>query len=403
MMNILRLLRRCHLPLLFLLSFSQVLVLLLCRIAPHSAVSLALFPVLAAALLMLCATAAGRLRPMALGACCAALFAAGRLLLPAGAAALAMPAGCAALLLAAVSHADKSPAQASPVFYFACVFAQLAALFFLYQAEAAVRSMPLMHGAFYLWLLLFLLAFNRISLNNATLSRYRLSAGMARTGTVLTVCVFALALLLCAMPAVVSGIAWLFISLRDGSVRLLLWLANLFPTEVTGGAVAGGMPMIPMGAEAETSEPSLFSVILERISAVISVIVVIAGSSILLRLLIIALIRLARHILQYLQRYAAAVTEDYEDEVTDTREESGERSFHPLRRQAKQKHLYPDTPAGRIRRRYAQLLTRHGEWATSSTARENLSSSTASLYERARYSDHAPSAEDAQRFERETH
>ena len=85
-----------------------------------------------------------------------------------------------------------------------------------------------------------------------------------------------------------------------------------------------------------------------------------------------------------------------------TREENGERAFLPLRRRKKQKPSYPDAPAGRIRLRYALLLARHGEWKTSSTARENLPSGAASLYELARYSDHAPSREDAQRFEQET-
>lgn len=401
-MNVIRLLRRCHLPLLMLLGFSQMLMLILCRIAPGDAHALALFPVLTAAALMLCAAAPGKRRSTVLFACCAALFAAGRLLLSGSMISPAAAAGCTALLAAALFHADKSPAQASPMFYFLCVFAQCAALFLLYQADEAVRRSGIVQGAFYLWLLLFLLAFNRISLNNATFSRYRLSAGMAHAGTALTLCVFALALLLCAMPAVVSGVIWLFIALRDGSIRLLLWLASLLETQSTGGGVSGSPAMLPIDIAPVVHEASLLSIILEKIAAVFSVIVLIAGCAALLRLLLLVLMRLARRILLQLKRYAAAVTEDYEDEITDTCSEEGARAFLPPRRRAKPRQAYPDTPAGRIRRRYAQLLARHSEWPGSSTARENLCAEAASLYERARYSNHALTQEEAQRFEQET-
>ena len=288
------------------------------------------------------------------------------------------------------------------MFYFSCVLAQAVSLFFLYQADEALKGMALMQGAFYLWLLLFLLAFNRISLNNATLSRFRLNEGMARAGTLLTVCVFGFALLLCAIPAVAAGIAWLGRALRDGSIRLLLFLINLFPMESTAGAAGGAMTMLPELGVPTEAEPALFAVILERIAAVLSAVILIAGCAVLLHYLARALLYCMRRMLAHLKRYAAAVTEDYEDEITDTRGESGERSFHPLRRRAKQKPAYPDTPAGRIRRRYAQLLARHSAWAASSTARENLSAEAAALYERARYSRHAPTAEDARRFEQET-
>ena len=160
--------------------------------------------------------------------------------------------------------------------------------------------------------------------------------------------------------------------------------------------------MIPELGAAVDAEPALFAVILERIAAVFSAIVLVAGSAVLLRYLARALLYCMRRVVAHLKRYAVTVTEDYEDEITDTRSEEGERTFHPLRRRAKAKPSYPDTPAGHIRRRYAQLLARHGAWAASSTARENLPAEAAALYERARYSEHAPTAEEARRFEQET-
>ena len=401
-MNPIRLLRRCHMPLLALISLAQPLVLILYRLWPHAGAAAALFPVFCASMLPLLIAVPGRVRPAVLCACAIILLGAGRLLLSGGAVMVILPAGCALLMLYALSHADKDPAQASPIFYLFCILAQLIALFLLEHADGAARATALVQGMFYLWLVLFLLAFNRISLNSATLARYRLSAGMARTGAVLTVFVYLLALLLCAMPAVVSGVIWLFGALREGSIRFLLFLIHLFPAESMDGSMGGGMPPIPQGAVPAAAEHSLFSVVLERIAGVLSLLVLIAGCAILLRLLALALVRLARSILAHLKRYAASVTEDYEDEITDTREEDGERSMRLSRRKAKIRQIYPDTPAGRIRRRYAQLLSRHDAWASSSTARENLPPSAASLYERARYSEHTPTAEDALRFELET-
>ena len=399
---IIRLLRRCHLSFLLLLSTAQLIALGACRMAPQAAVPLARFPLLLVPALLVCAAVSGRLRGAALFACVAALFGAGQLWLPSGAAALAMPLCCAVLLFFALAYAGRNPSQAAPTFYFCCFFLQCVALFLLEQADETVRAMPMMHSAFFLWLLLFALAFNRISLNSASLARYRLSAGMARTGTVLTLLVFVLALLLCAIPAVVSGVIRLFGAMRDAGVWLLLLVINLFPTDSTAGASAPSTGMFPEIIAPVQNKASLFTLILEKIAAVLSLIVLTVGFVILLRLIALALVRLARRVLSYLQHYAAVVTEDYEDEISDTREDGGERTFLSLRRSAKTRYAYPDTPAGRIRRRYARLRARHPAWADSSTARENLSAEAAALYERARYSKHAPTEQDALLFEQQT-
>ena len=404
-MKIIRLLRRCHLPLLLLLAAFAPLVLILCRFAPEAAARLALFPVICALMLLGCAAVPGRVRIMMLGTCFVLLMGAGFLLLPHRVSMYAMPVCSAVVLFCALSYADRSASDVPPPFYVAGVIMQLTAQFLLRSADSAVRgalTLPL-QGAFLVWLLLLLLAFNRISLNNATLSRFRLSAGMARTGTALTVCVFSLSLLLSAMPAVVSGIKWLFRTLRTACAQILLFLINLFPAESVGGSMGSGAPMLPDSILMTASEPSLLAVVLEKIASLLSMAVLFVGSVILLRMLALALLRLMRRLLLRLQRYAAAVTEDYEDEITDTRGEDGEHSFHPLRRRAKRAMMYPDTPAGRIRRRYAQLLARHPAWPVSSTARENLSPDAASLYERARYSDHALTEDEAQRFDQNTH
>ena len=401
-MMIIRLLRRCHLSFLLALSVGQLLSLNACFLAPQAAAPLAYFPLLLVPALLICAGVPGRMRRIALFACIAAFFSAGQLLLPPGMLTLAMPACCAALFVFSQAYTNKSPAQASPMFYFFCVSAQAVALFLLYQVDEAVRGMVLLRGAFFVWLLLFVLAFNRISLNNASLARYRLSAGMAKTGTVLTLCVFALAAVLCAMPMVVSGVICLFGALRDAGIWLLLSVINLFPSDSTSGSGGPGAPMIPEIGAPIDSEPSLFAIALEKIAAVFAFVVLIVGCAVLLRFAALALVRLARQVILYLQRHNAAVSEDYEDEISDTREDGSERMFLRILRSAGQKHAYPATPAGRIRRRYAQLRAFSPAWPDSSTARENLPADTAALYERARYSQHAPTEQDAQRFEQET-
>ena len=401
-MNIIRLIRRCHLSFLLLLSAGHPLTLIACRLAPQGAQALAYFSLLLAPALLICASVPGRYRRLALCACSIALLGAGHVLLSPGIMALAMPTCCAALLAFAIAYAGRSPAQAPPMLYLFCVLAQALALFLLYQADEAVRAMAHMRGAFFLWLLLFALAFNRISLNNATLARYRLSTGMARTGTVLTLLVFLLALALCAIPTVVSGVIHLFGAMRDVGVWLLIKLLSLFPADSMGGGPAPGSPMPPALGAPTASAPSLFTLVLEKIATALSLVIIIAGSALLIRLLALALWQLMRRVIQYLQRYNAAVTEDYEDEISDTRSDSGERMFLPLRRRTRAGHAYPDTPAGRIRRRYAQLLARNPAWTDSSTARENLTPDAAALYERARYSEHTPTEQDALHFEQET-
>ena len=90
-----RLLRRCHLPLLALLIFAQLLVLLISRLVPQACIPLVWMAALCLPLLMVLTAVPGRIRPAALIVCCLFLFGAGYLLLS-GPVMYAMPIGCAA-------------------------------------------------------------------------------------------------------------------------------------------------------------------------------------------------------------------------------------------------------------------------------------------------------------------
>ena len=96
--------------------------------------------------------------------------------------------------------------------------------------------------------------------------------------------------------------------------------------------------------------------------------------------------------------------EDFQDEITDTREDGESEHFRGKAKAAKP--ILPMTgkmtPTEQIRYRYRRLAEKHPEWKHSHTARENLPKAAAQLYERARYSDHVITEQDAETFKNET-
>lgn len=406
-MNIFHLARRLLLPLMLLLSAFSPLMLFLGRSSPESIGRLLIFPAAYVALAALLTGVPGRKRMPLFAAGCALGFGAGLWLFPGSPSLLIMPAAGAAVLFVSLSYADKSPSEASPFFYMTTLIAELGTVFLLHfsleQGAARDTLYPLVQAGFVLYLLCLLLAFSRISLNNATLSRYRLPGVISKVCTVLTLCFFALALMLSSLPAVISGVRFAFQLLRRGIEQFLVLLMKLFPVESPGGPQGAPMPMLPIASGIIEQEPTALALLLERAAEILTFIVLIVGTLLLVRLLIRLLVRLARLLLDRLRQYASAVTEDYEDEITDTRQEEADRSLNLLRRRIQHtKQTYPDTPAGEIRRGYARLLRAHSEWTAGSTARENLPGSAAALYERARYSTHPVTGQDADAFHRQT-
>lgn len=406
-MTISRILRRMHLPLMLLLGAFSPLMFFLGRIHPTGIISLLLFPaayILFAALLT-CVPGRTRMPLYVIG--CALLIGGGFVHFQDNLMLVLMPSIGAAALFFALPFADKSPAEASPFFYMGTLLTQLFTLFLLhfstdYPAARAVLE-PLLLGVFVVYLLLLLLSLSRISLNNATLARYRLPAVISRTSTTMTVCFFVLSLALSSLPAVIQGVYTAFRLLRSGMEQLLLFLINLLPQDSAGGHQGGPMPMLPQGLGLENAAPSKLALFFEKVAEILTFIVLIVGSILLVRLLARLLIKLARHLLNRLQQYGTAISEDYEDEITDTRLEEADRSFGLLRQRiARRQTAYPDTPAGSIRRSYARLMREHSEWKSGSTARENLPESASALYERARYSTHPVTQQEADSFRQET-
>lgn len=406
-MKFIHLLRRCHLPAMLLLSVFSAMTFFLAGPNDQSVWPLAVFPLAYTLLAPLLIAAPGHLRMPVLFTVCVLGIAAGFRLFPDNRTLLLMPAAGTAALFFALSYANKAPEETSPFFYVITFVAQAATLFLLHfssDQNAAGGAMHLfLYTDFVLYVFLLLLAFSRISMNNATLSRYRLPGVISRSCTLLTVCFFFLALALSSIPVVIAGVHAAFRLLRSGIWQILLFLVELLPAESAGGGQGGPMPMLPVLSGVIEQKPSFFSVILEKAAVILTVVVIITGSIILLRMLVRLLLRLARFVLNRLQHYTAAVTEDYEDEITDTRQEEADRSINLLRRRLDRRTaVYPDTPAGEIRRSYARLLRAHKAWSAGSTARENLPENAASLYERARYSTHPITKQDAGAFQEET-
>lgn len=394
--NITAYIRRLHYPAMLMLTVFPP-ALLLAGLSPDASAHAFALCALCALAVSACIALPGRFQLVAAALCSAALLALGMKLH-----APLLLAACVLTLFAALRLSRGTLHTTPPVFYLLGIISHLLTQAILRTSLAAREASPFLAGPltalslFYLTLLL--LTFNGISLDNASLGRHRLPASVRRINALLTLLFLASALLLACTPAIVSGVVSLWHALRSALVCLNDLLMRLLPVSQDMGA-GGVLPpagMIPGLAPIE--EPSPLAIALERIASVLTAIVVIAGSALLLWRLWHLLRLVLRQLIRRLHSYVLIVSDDYVDEVSDTREADGEHTVNPRTRILRRTAPQEKTPSGMIRARYAQLLKKHPQWAHSSTARENLPGDSAALYERARYSDHPIAKEDAERF-----
>lgn len=111
------------------------------------------------------------------------------------------------------------------------------------------------------------------------------------------------------------------------------------------------------------------------------------------------LVRLVQDSWDLFGKFLAASSEDYVDEVSDTRD-MGE--TEQISRRKRKRIRYKDDqtlpPEEQIRRRYQYLKHDHTDWVPGATAREKLPEQAASIYEHARYSERTVSSEEARTF-----
>ena len=222
---------------------------------------------------------------------------------------------------------------------------------------------------------------------------------MRRRNVAITLSLLFGALVIAGIPAIVQTtkrIITLFFTIIG---RVLAFIASLLESENPPGmgGSGGGMDMMP---PVEYQEPSLLAVILEKIAIAAALVIAVLLVLFALKKLFCVLRALLRRIAEHLSRYAAAVSQDYVDEITDTREEGGEAAslLSRLRSRMSRVSERSMTPTERIRYRYRLLLRRHPDWHMSQTARENLPPEPAALYEAARYSGKEISQEEADQF-----
>lgn len=260
---------------------------------------------------------------------------------------------------------------------------------------------PLLLISFLVLLQLAMLALNRTSLNSAGHYRVQVPQHMRRRNIVLTVGLFLLTLLVAALPAIGALLRRLWEGFLGLVFRVVNWFSSLFATDVSGGGGGGGGDMAAAMGAFETPEPTLFQIILEKILFGLAFL---AGIALVIWMgyeLWQKVKRLARWLWQRMEAFSTSIGKDYEDEVTDTRDEAQYEKISPFQR-LRQRFARVDesklSPAQRIRYRYLRLRMRHEEWQPADTVRDTLPEEAARLYEQARYSSHAPSTEEAKQF-----
>jgi len=249
-------------------------------------------------------------------------------------------------------------------------------------------------------LLLALLSLNRTSMLDAAQNRQRIPLQMRKKNVAFTLGFFLLVMLVSAIPQIIDAIERAWNTMLEALWRLIRWLVDLMPMQSASGGMGGegGADMYGLiGAQ----EPSLLAIMLEKIAFVLAFIFGALLLFLALRTLLRGVVSLLHRLFARISGFWSAVSEDYEDEIINTREEGGAQSTGVLSRLRQSLTFVSEkrlSPAERIRYRYRRLLGRHPDWHESRTARENLRRDAASLYERARYSAHPVTEEDAEQF-----
>lgn len=405
-------LRKCQHPMLIASGTLPIGVLLLLHTAPQA---LPLLPALAAAYVLLawgCILVPGKRRMPACVVCAALLTALCLTLLPvASAPALALlPAALILLLMLSLPIGGWDRArELSPAWTMigACSHVLLQLLAGGARKMGSAQYDPadaMLLFAFLLFAAMVMLAFNRGSLDSAAQSRRTIPVRMRRVNRVLTMLLLIVAVLIAAIPSISTLLGRLWDLLMHGIAALAALIASLFPRfeQTTAGGPAAPMEDLGFG---ETAEPGMLLILLERVLAVVAVIalgilVLYAGRKLLGKLRI-----LLRWLWQRLMHYGSAASEDYEDEITDTREDA-ERGrtgwLNRLRIRFPAADESRMTPTQRVRYRYLRLRMKHAEWHSSATARQTLPPEAAQVYERARYGGQTLTNADADSFREAT-
>lgn len=312
---------------------------------------------------------------------------------------------CFLLLWGLVLSAGDRNDQIGPAVYVICVGVHLMAQLLQYSAgilenPALDPVRPWTVASFFCCALLVLVTLNQSNLKFSTNGRQNASRVMQRKNLLLVLALFAVGLAIASVPALVNVMDKLF----KWVVIAVLWLIFFLSGEESesSGAVSGGDgdgDMMLPSADKVVNAPQWLRVILTVIVLALIAAVAVYALYIICKKLVI----FAKFITRISGKYLHAVSEDYVDEITDTRE-GRENTSEARNRKNRlspldERRLPPDQ---RIRYRYRRLMQKHPEWDSGATARETLTAEAAPLYERVRYSPYPVTEEEAQRFLAET-
>lgn len=251
---------------------------------------------------------------------------------------------------------------------------------------------PCLSLTFFGTAILVMLSLTRVNLNNSANGRQKPSVLMQQKNLIFTVIFFALAMLISLIPSIYEVIDT-FVDWLGKTIKELI--ENIKIDNVINDMGGSGPPPTPENHEGGA----------DWLTSLLNALFLLCGALIILfclRAIIPPIIKriqaFFRNLRKGLTSYATSVSEDYIDEVTDLTPAAAKKKAPRL--SSSEERALP--PAERIRYRYRRLKARHPEWESGSTARENLSDKAAPLYEKARYSTHPVTEEEADRFKSNT-
>lgn len=252
---------------------------------------------------------------------------------------------------------------------------------------------PCLSITFFALAILVMLSLTRVNLNSSANGRQKPSEAMQQRNLAFTAIFFMLAMLIALIPSIYEVIdyvvSWLIKTIKE-------LIENIKIEDVINDMGGSGTAHLE---EHETTGGA------DWLTSLLNALFLLCGAVIIglcLRAIIPIIYHKIRDFFSKLRKgftsYVSAATEDYIDEVTDLTPAAAKQKTPRL--SASEERALP--PAERIRYRYRRLRARHPEWESGSTARENLPGKAAPLYEKARYSTHPITEEDADTFKSNT-
>ncbi|MDO4740829.1 MAG: hypothetical protein Q4A66_09205, partial [Eubacteriales bacterium] len=198
-------------------------------------------------------------------------------------------------------------------------------------------------------------------------------------------------------------------------LRFLYFIGQLLSGEESQGGQQQQMDPTAMFAEFGETETSSFWAFLEKVAVVLAIVIGVVLVVLALRVVFRLILRGLRHLREYMARFAQVTGEDYEDEqidlfdLDDLREQTKERLQKAMRRLTRRTKKWDDMDAREkvrfsVRQLYAKAGYTNGELnpLTIREAAPKLPSTPfgeerlADLYEKARYSQTEPTAQEAE-------